>query len=291
MNKWLISLIIVIIFAGCKKSGIDTDISPVNLNVVTFNIRYDNPADNENNWRFRKDFVAETILKLNADVIGTQEVLYTQLQDILTLMPQYTYAGVGRKDGKNAGEYSAIFYKKERFQYYNGGTFWLSETPAAIGVKGWDASLERIVTWVILKEKLTGKKIAFFNTHFDHVGIVARRESAKLLVAKISEIAPNLPVILTGDFNSIPESETIKYITDKNNPNSLVDARQKSSTVTGPNWTMHDFGKTAESERKIIDYVFVKNDVAIEKHQTIFETKGLLFLSDHNPVLVEVSVQ
>ena len=285
----LITNIFLLSFSGCKNVPITQDLS-VNLNVMTFNVRYDNPADNENNWKFRKEFAAEIIQKNDIDVLGTQEVLYTQLQDILTLLPQFTYAGVGRKDGLKAGEYSAIFYKKERFQYYDGGTFWLSENPMAVGVKGWDASLERIVTWVILKEKTTGRKIAFFNTHFDHIGVVARCESAKLLIAKVEELAKGLPFFVTGDFNSTPDSEPIKIIADISNTKHLTNTQSIASQVSGPGWTMHNFGTTPEASRSIIDYIFIKNSVSIKNHITIFEMKGNVYLTDHNPVFVKAEV-
>jgi endonuclease/exonuclease/phosphatase family metal-dependent hydrolase len=205
-------------------------------------------------------------------------------------MPQYTYAGVGRKDGIMAGEYSAVFYKKDKLSYYNGGTFWLSENPSAVGVKGWDASLERIVTWVILKDKISGKKIAVFNTHFDHIGVLARKESARLLINKIDELSMGLPVIATGDLNSTPDSEALKTITDQSNPKHLTDTRSIANMIEGPGWTMHDFGKTAESQRRIIDYILVKNAIIAELHKTIFEMRGNLYLSDHNPVFAKLTV-
>ena len=143
------------------------------------------------------------------DVVGMQEVVKNQLDDLKNRLPQYTALGVGRADGKEAGEYCSLFYKTDRFELIKNGNFGLSETPDTIGVKGWDAACERIVTWAILKDKTSGKKLAAFNTHFDHVGKVARRESAKLLLAKMHELAEGLPVILTGDFNGTVDSEPI----------------------------------------------------------------------------------
>jgi endonuclease/exonuclease/phosphatase family metal-dependent hydrolase len=256
---------------------------------MTFNVRYDNPADSANNWKYRRDFVAAMILKNNIDAMGTQEVLSDQLTDLLGSLPQYGYAGVGRKDGKTAGEYSAVFYRKDKFQLLRSGTFWLSENPNAIGVKGWDAAIERIVTWVVLKDKIAGKEFAFINTHFDHIGQVARRESAKLLLSKVDEIASGLPVIVSGDFNSSPDSEVIKILTDTNSSNHLSDSRSIAPEILGPAWTFHGFGTVPQESRTIIDYLFVKNKVAVNQVSVISEMQGKIYLSDHNPVLLKAT--
>lgn len=263
--------------------------NPLNLNLMTFNIRYDNPEDSLNNWQFRKAFAANMIRFYEVDVLGAQEVLHNQLTDLLTALPEYSYAGVGRLDGKTAGEYSAIFYKKGKFDLEQSGNFWLSENPAAIGIKGWDAACERIVTWVILKEKITGKKFAFINTHFDHMGQVARRESAKLLLSKVEQIAQGLPLFVTGDFNATPQSEVIKILTDKNSNNCLTDSRSVAPFIYGPNWTNHAFGRVPLERRGIIDYIFIKNKVSVHQHAVISEMLDSSYLSDHNPVLLKAS--
>ena len=274
---------------GCQKETSSPD-SIVNLNLMTFNIRFDNPDDGINQWPYRKDYVAAMIRSNDVDVMGTQEVLFSQLNDIIAALPQFTYAGVGRKDGKTGGELSAVFYKKDRFKFYNGGTFWLSENPSAIGVKGWDAAIERIVTWVILQEKITGKKFAFINTHFDHIGQVARRESAKLLLSKTIEIAGSLPVFVTGDLNSTPESEPVQILTNPANSECLTNSRTVAPVVEGPAWTLHGFGSTPLGNRTIIDYIFIKNSVKVNHCSVIFENHNNVYLSDHNPVLVKASI-
>jgi endonuclease/exonuclease/phosphatase family metal-dependent hydrolase len=257
---------------------------------MTFNVRYDNPADSANNWKYRKDFATGMIRKNDVDVLGTQEVLYSQLNDIRVLLPEYSYAGVGRKDGGTQGEFSAVFYKKERFELLNSGTFWLSENPAAVGVKGWDAAIERIVTWVLLKDKASGKEFAFINTHFDHIGQVARRESAKLLLSKVDEIAGDRPVIVTGDFNATPDSEVVQIITDTNRSNHLADSRVLAPSILGPSWTFHGFGKVPMENRSIIDYIFVKNKVTVSQLSVLSEMSGNIYLSDHNPVFIKASL-
>lgn len=256
---------------------------------MTFNVRYDNPADSANNWKYRKNFAAEMIRNNDVDVLGTQEVLFSQLNDIRVLLPEYAYEGVGRKDGKTEGEFSAVFYKKAKFELLKSGTFWLSENPTYVGVKGWDAAIERIVTWVLLKEKSTGKEFAFINTHFDHIGQVARRESAKLLLSKADEIAKGLPVIVTGDFNATPDSEVIRIITDVNSSNHLTDSRSLAPSILGPAWTFHGFGKVPMETRSVIDYIFVKNRVSVSQLSVISEMSGSTYLSDHNPVLIKAS--
>jgi len=169
------------------------------------------------------------------------------------------------------------------------GNFWLSENPSAAGVKGWDAACERIVTWVILKEKKTEKKFAFINTHFDHVGKIARRESAKLLLSKVKEIAKDLPLFVSGDFNSTPQSEVITMLTDKNRTNHLIDSRSIAPFIYGPAWTNHSFGEDPMEKRRIIDYIFVNNKVKVEVEAVIAERLNNLYLSDHNPVLLKAS--
>lgn len=289
MNRNLL-ILSVLVFAinGCTAKTISSK-TPVHLNLMTFNIRYDNPADSLNNWKYRKDYAAGMILKNDIDVMGTQEVLNNQLNDLLILLPGYASQGVGRKDGKTDGEYSAVFYKKERFELIKSGTFWLSEQPSYVGVKGWDAAIERIATWVILKEKISGKEFAFINTHFDHIGQVARRESAKLILAKTDEIANGLPAFVSGDFNATPDSEVIKILTDTNSGNHLTDSRSITTNIVGPAWTFHGFGTVPLENRSIIDYIFVKSGIPVTQVSVISEMQGKIYLSDHNPVLIKAS--
>ena len=260
------------------------------MNLMTFNIRYDNPEDGSNRWANRKEYVADFIRESNIDILGIQEVLYNQLKDLLSVLPHYAYTGVGRKNGGTAGEFNAILYKKEKFSYCEGGTFWLSENPSAVGIKGWDAEIERIVTWVILKDRATSKKFAVFNTHFDHVGQVAKRESARLVLLKMKELSGDLPAIMTGDLNSVPDSEPIKILTNPADEIHLADSRSKARQITGPAWTFHGFGAALVEKRSIIDYIFIKNIDSVEQVSVIFEMRNNLYLSDHNPVQAIVTI-
>ena len=257
-------------------------------NVMTFNIRLDFAADSLNNWKYRKSDVAEMITFYSPDLLGMQEVLHNQLNDLCESLPQYTALGVGRTDGKVVGEFNSVFYKTERFDLMDSGTYSLSETPDVIGVKGWDADCERIVTWAILKDKLTGKQLAYFNTHFDHIGEVARRESALILTKRLPELAGKLPVIITGDFNTTPDSEPIALMKQDNN---LFDSREVAAIVYGPVWTFHNFGKTPIEKRPLIDYIFVSPGIEVNKYHSIKDTPDTGYLSDHNPVMVTIGVE
>jgi endonuclease/exonuclease/phosphatase family metal-dependent hydrolase len=259
---------------------------------MTFNIRYDTSADSLNAWSNRKEFAASCIDFYEADIVGLQEVLHHQLDDLKHYLPAYESLGVGRYDGKTKGEYSAIMYRKDRFEVLETETFWLSENPQAVGVKGWDAACERIVTWGHFKEKQTGKDFYFVNTHFDHIGKVARRESSKLLLSKIKEIAKDKPVIVTGDFNAGSTDEAVKILTDESDPNHLLNTYNLSPLKYGPDWSFHAFGRIPVSKRIIIDYIFVKGNIATDRHGILYDTKNEeLYLSDHNPVLCTVTLR
>ena len=158
---------------------------------ATFNIRYDNPADQSNNWQFRKDTVTRFIQAQDMDIVGMQEVLHNQLEDLLQRLPGYKSIGVGRDDGKTKGEYAPILYKEDRFEVLDSNTFWLSQYPDSIGFIGWDGACTRIATWAKMKDKQSGKIFMAVNTHFDHVGVTARREGALLIIRKIKEIVGN----------------------------------------------------------------------------------------------------
>ncbi|RYY00405.1 MAG: endonuclease/exonuclease/phosphatase family protein [Gammaproteobacteria bacterium] len=187
------------------------------LNVMTFNIRYNNVGDSLNAWPYRKDKVASQILFHDVHLLGVQEALHLQMQELGSRLPKFKSLGVGRGGGEKS-EYSAIFYDTTRLLALASETFWLSQTPNVVGSKGWDAAFARIVTWAKFKDRKSGKTFFFFNTHFDHMGKEARRESAKLLLQKVVDIAGQTRAIVTGDFNAVPTDEPIQVIVDKINP-------------------------------------------------------------------------
>jgi endonuclease/exonuclease/phosphatase family metal-dependent hydrolase len=258
------------------------------IKVITYNIRV---AVDEgiNSWDNRKERVAEIIKTYEADIVGLQEALKIQLDDLVKLLPDFTWAGVGRDDGKEAGEYSAVLYNKKRFEVLEDSTIWLSDTPEKPSI-GWDAAIKRIVTWVKLKDIETSKIFYHFNTHFDHLGEMARLESANLLNDKVAEIAGKSPALVTGDFNFKFDSKGYKILIG-GRKNYLFDA-QKISKIddAGSNITFNDFGKSLEEGNKI-DYIFIKNDVEVLKHQIITDKFEGRYPSDHMPVLVEVRIE
>lgn len=258
------------------------------VNVMSFNIRYDNPQDGLNNWQHRKDRVANVIHFYDVDILGTQEVLHSQLLDMKKRLPEYGVIGVGREDGKEKGEYSALWYRKERFLLLDSGNFWLSDTPEVAGSKGWDGACERVAAWAKLKDKNSGKVYFVLNTHLDHVGETARREGVNLVLNKVKQLCGGSAVIVTGDFNATPESDVIKRVVDANNPKHLIDSRSIAPIIYGPSWSYHDYGRIPFEKRSLIDYVFVRNGLRVLRYGVLAETYNDAFLSDHAPILVTV---
>lgn len=259
-----------------------------NVNVMTFNIRYDNPEDEPNNWEQRKENVLKMIRFNEVDILGTQEVLAHQLKYLAENLTEYGVIGVGREDGKEKGEYSPILYNKNKFTLIKSGYFWLSETPEKPG-KGWDAACERIATWIQVEDKATGKKLFVLNTHFDHVGKVARRESVTLIKSKIVQLSEGLPQIMMGDLNSTPDSSVIQSLLTTDKSLSLLDSKKLASIVYGPNWSFHDFGKIPFKKRPLIDYILVTKGITVRKYAVFAETLNDLVLSDHAPVFINVA--
>lgn len=285
MKKIFLLLMPFLMALSCPaKAKKTTEAEPIN--VMTFNIRYDNPEDSLNNWAYRKDRVANAVKFYDADILGTQEVLHNQLVDLKERLSDYNQIGVGREDGKEQGEYSALWYKKSRFTAVESGYFWLSETPEVAGSKGWDGACERIASWAKLVDKKSNKTYFVLNTHLDHVGIVARRESITLIINKINQLKGNAEVIVTGDFNSTPDDDVIKHITNTSIEGHLIDSRTVSPIVYGPAWSWHDFGELSYDQRPLIDYVFVSSGIKVLRYGVLAETENDAFLSDHAPVLV-----
>ena len=170
-------------------------------------------------------------------------------------------------------------------------TFWLSEEPEKPGKKGWDAACARVVTWALLKDRTKGESFYVFNTHFDHVGKVARRESSKMLIAEVKKIAADENAIITGDFNATEDDEVIKILTDKTNPDGFINSRQVAGLRYGADYTWHNFGR--DNMDKIIDFIFVKGkDVEVKKSGILTEKPNSeTYLSDHNPVLCVLNIK
>ena len=253
---------------------------------MSFNIRFDNPGDGPDAWIERREKVAATIRDAHVDLMGVQEALPHQLAEIEAFLPELAWFGVGR-NAELSGEYSAIFYREDRFEILESDTFWLSETPSVAGSKSWDAAIERIVTWGKLRDLRSGQVFHYFNTHFDHVGETSREQSARLLLHKVDEIAGRqAPVILTGDFNAPPDSDAIGILTGEG---GFSDARARSQTAPrGPDSTWNAF-RAIEPGRRI-DFVFVRGGVAVLSHETVARTFDGRFPSDHLPVVAELGL-
>lgn len=254
------------------------------LNVMSFNMRYDNPEDRENNWQYRRERVARVIAANDVDLFGAQELLVGQLNDLKGLLPGYAEVGVGREDGAEAGEFNPVFYRTDRFELLDWGTFWLSETPEVAGSKGWDGACERLATWTVLRDR-DGRELFFINTHLDHMGEVARREGVSLLLGRIDSLSGGRPVVLTGDFNATPDSEVIAHV--------LADSRMRhtrdvADVREGASWSFADYGSIPEADRQLIDYVFVNDGLDVPMYRVLPDTLDGGYLSDHAPVLVKL---
>ena len=257
------------------------------LKVMTFNIRLDAPSDGPNNWKFRKDNVCKMITYYQPDLLGMQEVCHNQMEDLKQGLPHYTALGVGRDDGKEAGEYCPIFFNSQRFTLLEYGNFALSEQPETFGVRGWDASYNRITTWAILKEKSNGEKFVFFNTHLDNDGRQARSESVRLILDKVKEIAQDMPVLITGDFNCTPGGSPLQMLEKK----GMLNASASAAITYGPSVSFHGFGQLPREKQVLLDYVFVTDGAKVDRYRVIEDTPDDGFLSDHYPVLVGLTLK
>lgn len=273
MRKLMLLLLAVFTLASCSEEK-------VNVRWATFNMRYDNPGDAPNHWGARKERVAAYIKEMKFDVFGTQEVLHHQFEDLKAMLPEFEGVGVGRDDGATKGEYSAIFYNKNVFDALDSGTFWLSEDPTSVGKMGWDAVCVRIATWAKLQHKATGKIVMAVNTHYDHVGQEAQKESSLLIIRKIKEIVGDQPAVLTGDFNVTDESEA--YNTIVSNEFVLLDAHKVAEKTSGVGYTYQAFGQREPEKCTKIDFVFVTPQIKVLHSEVTPEVKDAL-LSDHNP--------
>ena len=253
------------------------------LRIATYNLRNDNRGDSlaGNGWQQRYPVVAKLIQFHDFDIFGTQELLYHQVTDLSKELPEYNFYGIGRDDGKHAGEHSEIFFKKDKFQMLAHGDFWLSETPEKPGL-GWDATCcNRICSWVLLQDKKSKKKFYVFNTHYDYQKDLARNESSKLILKEIKRIAGNQPVIFMGDLNGGNDSQWYKTIA---NSGFLKDTYMEVKNPYANNGSFNDFGENLKSD-EIIDHIFVSKQFQVEKWGILTDSYHGRYPSDHFPVL------
>lgn len=259
----------------------------IEIKVVSFNIRYDSGRDGVNCWQNRKELLKSFLLEQNADIVCLQEVLHQQYTYLTDQMESYGVVGNGRNDGKEKGEYAPIYYIESKYDLIDNGMFWLSENPSAIGSIGWDAKQPRIVTWAKLREKEFGNTFIVLNTHFDDIGRLARMKSEELIMGWISQY--NIPAIIAGDFNE--DSQSTLYTKFSSNPNGLIDTHTSALIHNGVNYSFHNFGRIPTERRTKIDYIFVKGVVEVKSEEILEENNEVgFFLSDHNPVVVVLSL-
>lgn len=237
--------------------------SAQSLFVGSYNIRYHNSDDDRNGnvWKTRCKVICDQVNFESPDIFGAQEVLHAQLGDLLSALDGYDYIGVGRDNGKTKGEYAAIFYKKDRVKLLNKGNFWLNETPDKPKL-GWDAACIRICSWGEFEQAETGFRFYYFNLHMDHVGVVARREAAKLVVKKIGEIAKGAPVVLTGDFNVDQNDEIYSIFTSSG---ILNDSYTRARLRFAENGTFNDYKPYMKTQSRI-DHVFVSPEFNVDRY-------------------------
>ena len=280
--------------------------------VGTYNIRYANRGDSidANGWGQRSPYIAQLVRFHGFDILGTQEGKYPQLQDLKRMMPGFDYIGVGRDDGKQGGEFSAIFYRTAKFEVLEHGDFWLS-TETDHPNKGWDAALPRVCTWGKFRDRQTGFTFLFFNLHMDHVGVQARAESAKLILKKVKEFPERLPAILTGDFNVDQNNESYALLDQSG---LMRDSYQIAEFRYAPNGTINSFKPDRKTDSRI-DHLFLTKEFQVKRYgiltdsyrakaqekteqttnanfpkEVTFEKYEARMPSDHFPVMIEVVV-
>jgi endonuclease/exonuclease/phosphatase family metal-dependent hydrolase len=253
------------------------------VKVITFNLRYMNSGDKEaRSWANRRDAAAGLISREEADFACLQEALRPMLDDVKARVPGYGELGVGRDDGKEKGEYSAILYCEANWTVEESGTFWLSDTPTVVGSRSWGNNIPRICTWGRFKNKSSGRVLHVFNAHFDHESQPAREKAAALVVQRLAALGADKPVIFTGDLNATPNNPTIRTLTQ--GPPPLVDAWQTlhptlPATESG---SVHSFTGKLDGGR--IDYIFATTAFTPLTAEILHDSKDGNYPSDHFPV-------
>lgn len=281
MKKLFFSCIALALFTACSSESAEHE-----TKVMTYNLRYANPSDAPNDWDTRKEAATAFILGESPDLLGVQEALNSQITFLETTLEGYGRIGVGRDNGANEGEFSAIYYSKNRYDVKESNTIWLSETPCEVSL-GWDGACRRVMTYAVLHDKTLNRDIAFFNTHFDHVGKVARDSSAILVIETINKVAikRGIPAIFSGDLNATISDKPIQYLI---NQDVLSDSREIAKEINGGENSYHNWGKI--SDTGIIDYIMVSKEFKVKNYTVSEEKFNDIFLSDHNPIVVTLSI-
>lgn len=288
--RHLLALVLVTLAASCRPaqsppapSSSATAPPSDRLVVTTFNIRYGTAADGDNRWERRRDLVVD-VLREGGDILGLQEALPFQVEGVAKALPGHRHVSRTREEDPAKGEACPIFWRSDRFDLVEHGTFWLSEHPETPGSRSWDAALPRIATFVRLVERSTGRGLCVYNTHLDHRGERSRMEAARLIVARIAARPhPSEPVILLGDFNAGPGSVAVKTLLGA----GLVDAWRAANPDAPEQGTFSGWKDTVEGDR--IDFVLVSPRLAVR--QAVIDTRRPAgrWPSDHLPVRVEMA--
>jgi endonuclease/exonuclease/phosphatase family metal-dependent hydrolase len=269
------------------------------LVVMSFNVRYAAANDGENNWDKRKDLACDVVRRQNPDLIGLQEALRVQIDDIRAALPQYGEIGVGREDGKTKGEYSAILYRKDRFDMNDSGTFWLSDTPEVPGSITWGNKIARICTWGRFLRKRTGKPLYLFNTHLDHQSQPSRERGVVLLASRIAERKQADPVLVTGDFNAGESNPAVRYLKGEitlgagqgdpaKTPVTFIDTFRTQHPEATEVGTFNQFKGVRTGDK--IDYVLALPGTQVLRAEILYDNKDNRYPSDHFPVVAMLSL-
>ena len=286
MLRFVLPVLLASLLSGLAPGLADT--TAADVRVMSFNIRFGTAPDGDNHWDKRKEFLIETIKAFDPDLLGTQETLSFQRDYIAEKLPGYDVLGVGREDGRERGEMAALFFKRSRFEKLDGGHFWLSLTPEQPGSKSWDSALPRMVTWVKLRDRRqpNNRPILFFNTHFDHRGTEARKESARLLRRRVTELSKSCRVIVAGDFNSDEGSEPYHELFDPNDggPSPIGDTYRIAFHGRAPNEGTFSGFKAADSNGPRIDWIGASKDWRVVGASIDHTAREGHTPSDHFPV-------
>ncbi|MEI6577235.1 MAG: endonuclease/exonuclease/phosphatase family protein [Bacteroidota bacterium] len=256
------------------------------LVIMTYNLRYDNNWDSINAWDNRKERLSDQIILQKPDILDVQEALISQMNYLSSRLAGFKHVGVGRDDGIEKGEFSAIFYNNKKYELLDQGNFWLSETPEVPGSMGWDAACTRICSWAKLKDRKQKNIFFVFNTHWDHIGIKARTNSASLIAARIQKIAGTQDVILSGDFNCTLESQELKELLKEKPVLTSVRAKCKAE---GPDYSYTGFKVGGSVKPELIDYIFVAEKIKVSSCRFLDDSYQGNYLSDHLPLVAHLS--
>ncbi|HET7039624.1 MAG TPA: endonuclease/exonuclease/phosphatase family protein [Gemmatimonadales bacterium] len=253
--------------------------APPPLRVMSFNIRYGTAPDGDDAWPLRRERTIAVIREAAPDILGVQEALRFQLDELAAAFPAYRELGVGRDDGKTAGEYAAILYRSDRLSADTGGTFWLSDTPETPGSMSWGNRITRIATWVLFTDRETSTRFAVFNVHLDHESQPSRERGVALILERMERLAPGLPVIFTGDFNAGEDNPAVQAVSAGGFTDTFR-ARHPDAQVVG---TFNAF--RGDSTGAKIDYVLVRGGWDVDDAAIVRTRPGGRDASDHFAVM------